>query len=137
MIEYLLDTIVISELRKSKPHGAILAWIREVKSEQLFISTLTFGELQAGVERLRLQDVTRAAEIERWIDDLSVSSQVIPMDIECFREWARLMVGRSDELSEDAMIAATARIHHLKVVTRNERDFRHFAVDVVNPFSHK
>lgn len=137
MIEYVLDTDVVSELRKAKPHGAVLAWIDTVRSDQLFISTLTFGELQTGVERLRRQDETKAAEIERWIDHLASSSQVIPMDTECFREWARLMAGRSEELSEDAMIAATARVHRLKVVSRNERDFRHFSVEVVNPFHHK
>lgn len=59
------------------------------------------------------------------------------MDIDCFREWARLMRGKSEILSADAMLAATARVHHLTVVTRNERDFRHFGVPVLNPFTTK
>jgi len=134
MKSYLLDTNIISELCKTKPHGAVLAWVRKLLDEQVYLSAVTIGELQAGVERLRLQDQSKAAEIETWIDHLSASSQVLPMDTACFREWARLMEGKPDHLLEDVMIAATARVHQLTVATRNERDFARLRVDVVNPF---
>lgn len=134
---YLLDTNVVSELRKPKPHGAVIAWIQSVPDDQLFISALTLGELQAGAERTRRQAQEKAAMIEAWIDQLSKAYEVIPMDGNMFREWARLMEGRSDQLLEDAMIAATARVRGLIVATRNVRDFKSLAVDVLNPFTAK
>ena len=132
---YLLDTNVVSELRKTKPHGAVLAWLETIPDDQLFISALTLGELQAGAERTRKQDQEKAATIEAWIDRLAEAYEVIPMDADMFREWARLMEGRSDQLLEDAMIAATARIRKLTVATRNVRDFKGLAVEVLNPFT--
>lgn len=134
MIKYLLDTNVISELRKPKPHGAVLAWITGLRDEQLYLSAVTLGELQAGVERTRTQNPSKAREIEVWVDQLEESYQVLPMDTQCFREWARLMKGRPDDLLEDVMIAATARVHGLRVASRNERDFAQLSVEIVNPF---
>jgi predicted nucleic acid-binding protein len=134
---YLLDTNVVSELRKSKPHGAVIAWIQSVPDDQLFISALTLGELQAGVERTRKRDQEKAAIIESWIDQIAEAYEVIPMNADMFREWARLIEGRSDQLLEDAMIAATARVRGLTVATRNVRDFKGLAVEVLNPFTPK
>lgn len=135
MKRYLLDTNVVSEARKMKPHGAVLAWLRDVEDKNIYLSAVTIGELQMGVEQTRRQDPAKASEIELWIDQLADSYQVLSMDTACFREWARLMSGRTNDLIEDAMIAATARIHQLTVATRNERDFAHLGVPVVNPFS--
>jgi predicted nucleic acid-binding protein len=134
MNRYLVDTNVVSELRKPKPHGAVTAWFRSLSEDQLFLSAVTIGELQAGIERTRLQDPTKAEEIEDWVDQLMISYQVLPMDAACFREWGRLMRGKSDHLIEDGMIAATARVHNLVVATRNEGDFEQLAVPLVNPF---
>ena len=134
MNKYLLDTNVVSELRKRKPHAAVVAWLRSLQEDQLFLSAVTMGELQSGVELTREQDPDRAAEIELWVDQLSDSYQVLPMDTSCFREWGRLIHGTSDQLIEDGMIAATARVHGFIVATRNERDFKHLDVRVFNPF---
>ena len=134
MKKYLLDTNVVSELRKPKPHGAVVAWISHLREEQLYISAVTVGELQAGIERTRHQDPSKAEEIETWVDRLAGSFQVLSMDALCFREWGRLIDGQSDQVIEDMMIAATARVHNLIVATRNERDFEPAQVDVVNPF---
>lgn len=134
MKRYLLDTNIVSEVRKPKPHGGVIAWLTRLQDEQLFLSAVTLGELQAGVERVRVQDPAKAQEIELWVDRLSGSYQVIPMDGACFREWGRLMEGRPDRLIEDVMIAATARVHGLVVATRNQRDFDQLGVTVVNPF---
>ncbi len=134
---YLLDTNVISELRKTKPHGAVIAWLRSVGSNDLFIPAVVIGEMQAGVERTRLQDPEKAEEIERFIDKVLSSYAVLPLDAVVFREWARLIHGKSRDLTEDAMIAATARIHGMAVVTRNVRDFVRFGVQVFDPFSSK
>ncbi len=134
---YLLDTNVISELRKTKPHGAVIAWLRSVGSNDLFIPAVVVGEMQAGVERTRLQAPEKAAEIERFIDLVLSSYAVLPLDAIVFREWARLIHGKSRDLTEDAMIAATARIHGMAVVTRNVNDFASFGVQVFDPFSSK
>jgi predicted nucleic acid-binding protein len=130
-----LDTNLVSELRKPRPHGAVVAWLNHLGDEQLFLSAVTLGELQAGIERARLQDTKKALEIESWVNQLADSIQVLPMDARCFREWARLMNGKSDTLVEDAMIAATARVHGLTVATRNERELAALAVTLPNPFS--
>jgi toxin FitB len=132
--KYLLDTNVISELRKPSPHGAVVAWLRDQEDEQLFLSAVTMGELQAGIERTRRQDPSKASAIELWVDQLAASYQILPMDTPCFREWGRIMDRRPDKLIEDAMIAATARVHRLIVATRNEGDFRQFDVRILNPF---
>lgn len=134
MKRFLLDTNVVSELRKPRPHGAVVAWLNHLPDDQVFLSAVTLGELQAGIERTRAQDSIKAREIESWVDQLADSIQVLPMDALCFREWARVMNGKSDTLFEDAMIAATARVHGLTVATRNERDFRALGVALLNPF---
>jgi predicted nucleic acid-binding protein len=92
------------------------------------------GELQAGIERTRRQDPSKAGDIESWADQLAASYQILPMDTPCFREWGRIMDRKPDRLLEDAMIAATARVHQLIVATRNEADFRQLEVRILNPF---
>jgi predicted nucleic acid-binding protein len=133
-MNYLLDTNVISETRRVRPHGAVVAWLKAQREEQLFLSGVSMGELQAGVERTRRQDSAKAAEIERWLEAVEASYQVLPMDTRCFREWGRLMDRKSETVLEDAMIAATARVHDLVVATRNEADFKQFGVRIYNPF---
>jgi predicted nucleic acid-binding protein len=131
---YLLDTNVVSELRKAKPHGAVVGWTKTLRPEQIFLSAVTVGELQAGVELTRKNDPAKALEIENWLTMVESSYATLPMDCACFREWARLMAGKSATLIEDAMIAATARVHGLQVATRNEKDFRQFKLSAFNPF---
>jgi hypothetical protein len=131
---YLLDTNVISELRKNKPHGAVSAWFESVPAAEIRVSAVVIGELQAGVEQTRRQDPLKAIDIERWIDRIENTLVVVPMDGMIFREWARLMAATPDDLASDAMIAATARIHRLTVVTRNVKHFTTFSVPLLNPF---
>lgn len=132
---FLLDTNVVSELRKLRPHGAVLAWLDRVDESGLYLSAVTLGEIQAGIELTRRQDPDKAAEIDRWADQISQTFRVLPMDAEVFRQWARFMHRRSDALIEDAMIAATAHVHRLSVVTRNVSDFKVFGVPLLNPFT--
>lgn len=131
---YLLDTNVVSELRKPRPHGAVVAWVHAARDADLHLSAVTLGEIQAGIEITREQDPPKAEELTAWLDLMAASYQVLPMDGAVFREWARLMHRRSNTLHEDAMIAATARVHGLTVVTRNVADLKGFAVDLLNPF---
>ena len=78
--QYLLDTNVISELRKVRPHGAVIAWLGAMEESRLFVSAVTLGELQVGIERTRRHDPAKASELEGWIDRLPASYQVLPMD---------------------------------------------------------
>jgi len=131
---YLLDTNVVSELRRPRPHGAVLAWLQAVDDAHLHLATVTLGEIQAGIELTRDQDPGKARDLETWLDQVSQSFNIMPMDGPAFRCWARLMHRRSETLYEDAMIAAIAMVHQLTVVTRNTRDFQAFEVELLNPF---
>jgi hypothetical protein len=131
---YLLDTNIVSELRKRRPHGAVVAWLRSIDQRDIYVSAVTLGELQAGIELTREQDAAKAAEIEAWVDRVLEIWNILPMDAATFRMCAKFMHRRSYDLFEDAMIAATARVHGLKVATRNVKDFRHFDVEIFNPY---
>lgn len=131
---YLLDTNIVSELRKPRPHAAVISWLESVDDSDLHISAVTLGEIQAGIEITREQDAAKAAEIEAWADQMAAAYNVLTMDAATFRQWAKLMHRQSDTVYEDAMIAASARVHKLTVVTRNVRDFKRFGVTVLNPF---
>ena len=131
---YLLDTNIISELRKPKPHGAVLAWIKKIPSAKLFVSAVSIGEIQAGIELTRDQDPEKAVELELWLNQIIATNQVLPLDAARFKIWAKLMHRQSDTVYEDAMIAATAIYSKLIVVTRNTKDFKRFKVELFNPF---
>ena len=131
---YLLDTNVVSELQKMKPHGAVASWFGSIPQDQLFLSAIVLAEIQSGIELVQGHNAARAALLTRWLDQLPASYQVLPLDGAVCREWARLMHGRQPEMSGDAFVAATARVHGMVVVTRNLRDFRDFGVELFDPF---
>ena len=132
---YLLDTNVVSELRRPRPNPAVLDWVQSVPADHLYLSAVTVGEIQAGIEITRQQDPTKAEQLESWLDRVQLSYDVLAVDAPTFRIWARLMHGRSDTLMQDALIAAVATVHRLTVVTRNTRDFHHLHVPTLNPFT--
>ncbi|WP_159731652.1 type II toxin-antitoxin system VapC family toxin [Methylosinus sp. Ce-a6] len=134
---YLLDTNVVSELRRARPHGGVLAWLQSVADHDLYLSAVTIGEIQAGIEITRARDAERAAAIEAWLEQVAATYNVLAMDALAFRHWARLMHRKPDRLIEDAMIAATAIVHGLTVVTRNMRDFEALGAPTLNPFEWK
>ena len=131
---YLLDTNVVSELRKVRPHAAVVAWLEGVADADLHLCAITLGEIQAGIEITREQDAVKAAAIEAWADQVAAAYNVLPMDAATFRLWAKLMRRQSNTVYEDAMIAASAITHKLTVVTRNVRDFERFKVPLFSPF---
>jgi hypothetical protein len=134
-VTFLLDNNVISELRKSRPHGAVVAWRKSIPTDQLAIPAVVVGEIQTGIEITRKQDSAKAQELEDWLQRVMSYYTILPADGTVYREWGRLMLGTSDDLGADAMIAATARVHGMVVATRNLKDFASFGVQVFNPFS--
>ncbi len=132
---FLLDTSIVSELRKPKPHGGVVAWVSAQEATSLYVSAMTIAELQRGVEMTRERESEKALQIEAWLEQLTYTGQVLAMDAAVCREWARLMHRRSAALVEDAFIAATATVHRMVVVTRNVRDFKIFGVQTLNPFN--
>jgi predicted nucleic acid-binding protein len=132
---YLLDTNVVSELRKQKPHQGVVEWVDKQPNDSLYISAVTIGEIQAGIEITREQDSEKAREIETWLDKVAQSYSVLAPDAAAFRRWAKLMHRRADHHLEDALIAAIALVRDMTVVTRNVDDFKPFGVSLLNPFT--
>lgn len=134
---FLLDTNVVSELRKFRPNESVRAWLDSMPQNQLLISAVTIGEIQLGIEKQREgRDLAMVAALENWLGQVVDSYTVMPVTREIFTEWAHIYYGKSDELYEDAIIAATARIHGMTVATRNVRDFTQFPVEIYNPFEY-
>jgi predicted nucleic acid-binding protein len=132
---YVLDTNVISELRRPHPQGAVLAWLGTVADGDLHVASVTIGEIQTGIERTRRQDRAKAAELEDWLTEVVATYNILAMDDNAFRLWAKLMVGKPNTLIFDAMIAAAALANRMVVVTRNIRDFQSLGVATLNPFA--
>jgi len=132
---YLLDTNVISETRRLRPHGAVMAWLHEAHPSMLRMSAVSAGEIQSGIEITRRQDPKKADALDKWLDEVLTLYEVIPMTAETFRVWSKLKLGKTSALYDDAMIAATAVVYKLTVVTRNVTDFEVFEVPTFNPFT--
>lgn len=131
---YLLDTNVVSETRRARPHGGVLSWLAETPDPLIKVPGVVIGEIQAGIERIRASDPGRADALDAWLDAIGRQYDVPPMDGPMFRAWAKLMNGRPPALLVDAMVAATAEVLGLVVVTRNLRDFAVFGTRTLNPF---
>lgn len=132
---YLLDTNVLSELRKPLPDPRVRNWFDQVSGEQLYLSVLVIGEIRSGVERLRRRDLAQAARFDQWLTGLQsrFSQRILPISREIADRWGQLNV--PDPLPiVDGLLAATALIHALTMVTRNTRDFVRTGVAVLNPF---
>jgi predicted nucleic acid-binding protein len=134
-MSYLLDTNVVSELRKRDPDPNLLAWYDTVASAELFLSALTIGEIRLGIERLRRKDGAQAEILERWLGGLRAvyRDRIVDVDAEAAEEWGRLSV--PDPLPViDGLIAAAAKIRGWTLVTRNTADLARADVQLFNPF---
>jgi predicted nucleic acid-binding protein len=136
-LSYLLDTNVISELHKGERADAnVTAWFADVAEEEIFLSVLTIGEIRRGIESVRRRDPDSAAALDRWLNLLSEThgDRVVPIDRAIAEEWGRLNV--PDPLPVvDGLLAATARVLGLTLVTRNVADIAGTEVLVLNPFA--
>jgi predicted nucleic acid-binding protein len=131
---YLLDTNIVSELRKRKPHIYVAAWFDSVRDEDIHLSVLVVGEIRQGINRLRRRDPGQADAYEEWLSELSIGyrERLEPIDMAVAEEWGRLNAERTLPVV-DGLMAATARVHKWTLVTRNVRDFP-ASVDILNPF---
>jgi toxin FitB len=134
---YLIDTNIISELRKGKRCDfGVAAWFRQVSEDELFLSVLVVGEIRQGIERLRPRNARRAQAIERWLEELlrSFSDRVLPVDERIAQNWGRINA-RENFPAVDSLLAATADVHGLILVTRNTKDIERSGVRCLNPFA--
>jgi predicted nucleic acid-binding protein len=133
----LIDTNVLSELRKAKRCDAgVWQWFEETAAEELFISVLVLGEIRQGIERIRLRDPAQARALEKWLLGIAAEfhDRLLPVDDEVADQWGRLGLQKPVPVL-DAFLAATARVHNLTIVSRDEEGFRNTGVRVINPFS--
>ena len=134
-MKFLLDTNVLSELRKPNPSPAVRAWFEQVPEEALYLSVLVLGELRLGIARKRRKDPVAAMHLGVWVDKLveDYASRVLPVDVGVVEVWAN--ISAPDPLPPiDGLLAATAIAHTLTLVTRNVRDVERTGVQILNPF---
>jgi predicted nucleic acid-binding protein len=133
---YLIDTNILSEMRKgSRGHPRLVAWSTHAPQRELFLSVMVVGEVRCGIERLRGRDPAQSASLEAWLGRVcaAFAGQILPVTHEIAERWGRLSA--TSPLAEvDGLLAATAIVHDLIVVTRNTRDFARTGVTLVNPF---
>jgi predicted nucleic acid-binding protein len=134
-VSFLLDTNVVSELRKKSPDAGVVDWLNSVKSAQLYLSVLVVGELKQGAERLAARDPKQAAAVEDWLQRLvrGYSDRIVPVSMEVAEVWGRLDASRPLPVV-DGLMAATAAVHDWTFVTRNSADVEHTGVRVLDPF---
>lgn len=135
-MSYLIDTNIISELRKSNRCDArVAAWYRSISDDDLFLSTLVLGEIRKGIELARPRDPDKAAALERWLGQVASAfgARVLGIDRAVADQWGRLSALRPVSVI-DGLLAATALVNHLVLVTRNDRDLAGLGASILNPF---
>ncbi|MDX2145409.1 MAG: type II toxin-antitoxin system VapC family toxin [Rhodospirillaceae bacterium] len=135
-MKYLIDTNVISEIRKGPrcdPH--VTAWYQTVEPETLYVSVLVLGEIRKGIERAKPKNLEYANRLGEWLGRLPsvFSERVMPIDAAIADEWGRMSAGRTLAVI-DGLLAATAKVHGMTLVTRNTSDVMNLGIDVLNPF---
>jgi hypothetical protein len=135
-LSFLVDTNVISELRKgARANPGVRAWFADVADEEVHLSVLVVGELRRGIETIRRRDPRQAVSLERWLGRVKSGheARILPVDSRVAEEWGRLTALRPASVV-DALMAATAKVHGLVLVTRNTRDVAWTGVPCLNPF---
>lgn len=135
-MRYLIDTNVISELRKGeRRNSSVSRWYSSVRDDSLYLSVLVLGEIRTGIERLRTRDTMRADVLEHWLSAVrdAFAGRILLVDEAVTDAWGRLNAARSLP-AVDSLLAATAKIHHLILVTRNTSEIADLGVQLLNPF---
>lgn len=134
-MSFLIDTNVLSELRRPNPNPHVVEWLERTPDDALFLSALVVGELRHGIARKRRRDPVSAVQLARWVDKLveRYASRILPVDLRVAEVWAEL--GVPDPLPLfDGLLVATALAHDLTLVTRNVRDVERSGARLLNPF---
>ena len=133
---FLIDTNVVSELGRTRPHAEVSAWSLSVAADMQYLSVLTLGELQRGVAQLARRDKLRSDVLQGWLNGLreSYADRILSVDTEVAKEWGRLDARRSLP-TIDGLLAATALVHDMTLVTRNVRDIADTGVRILNPWN--
>ena len=133
---YLLDTCLVSELRKPRCNAGVSLWMASISADEAFLSVLNLGEIRRGIERLRSKDAKQAGALERWLRELedNFRDRILPVSASVADQWGRLCLEQPLPVS-DGLIAATALVHRLTVVTRNVADFQRSGALTLNPFT--
>ncbi len=136
---YLLDTNAISEPKRARPDTNVVRWLSDQLLSDLHLSVITVGELRRGI--VRLEPSHRRDDLDFWLEDMifRYDQRILPVDLAVTERWASLAeanrsAGRASEMT-DELIAATAHVHGLTVVTRNVRHFEHSGCRVLSPWS--
>lgn len=134
-MSFLLDTNILAEVRKPRPHPSVAAWFAGVAGPDMYVSVLVLGEVQQGVDRLRRRDPRQAAVYDAWLRTLrrDFADRVLPVTEEIALEWGHLNAGAPLPII-DGLLAATAKVHALTLVTRNVADVRRTGVALLDPF---
>lgn len=136
---YLLDTNIISELRKLEKGRAdpnVAKWFQQVDLQQAYLSVITLFEIKVGILQLIRHDAQQAAILQSWFENTllpNFENRILPLDQKVVMTCAELHVPDKKPLN-DSYLAATAKSHHFKMVTRNLKDFQHSGVEIINPF---
>jgi predicted nucleic acid-binding protein len=133
---YLVDTVVLSELRKPQRDAGLASWVERQRTADLFVSVITIGEIERGIARQRATDADFSAALAGWLDRVLAlyGERILPFDLQAARRWGQLSAALGND-SADLMISATALEHGLTVVTRNVSDFEPTGVATLNPFN--
>jgi predicted nucleic acid-binding protein len=135
---FLLDTNVVSELRKRRSHTAVVAWYATTENEPKFVSALVVGEIRKGIARLAARDRQQAEMLAEWVEELreAFAGRVVPIDADVAECWGRLEAKRPLPV-EDGLMAATAIVHDMTFVTRNVHDVRDTGAKLLNPWEYR
>ena len=133
---FLLDTVMISELRKTDRNPGVIEWISDKQDSELFLSALTIGEIRRGICLQAQKDPQFASRLSEWLDSVLhlYGERILPISTSVAMEWGSISA-QTGNASADNLIAATAKAHHLTVVSRNMKHFSSTGVPCINPWS--